>query len=188
MLDWLVGLDRALFVFVNQTLAWAPLDAAFAFITHKYFYLGVAAAFTLFLPSRYRLAGLYAALTALVALGLADASIARVIKPLVARHRPLYELPHVRALVDQGDTHSFPSSHAANSFAFAVAVLLYYRRLGCPPRRRRARRLLPRLRRRPLPGRRRRRRGVGDLARRPHRLPVASTRTPSSTAGDTSGR
>jgi len=123
-------LDHALFVLINQTLSWPPLDGAFVVLTHKYFYLGAAAVAAVYLPARYRLAGLWCVLTAAAAVGLADVTVARLLKPLFCRVRPCWAMEGVRLLVVQGNTASFPSSHAANAFAFATVVLYYYKRAG----------------------------------------------------------
>lgn len=130
MIEALQIADTALFKLCNQTLASHTLDAAFAVITHKYFYLGAAAAACLYLPARYRRAGLYCALGAALAVGLADLSVARLWKPLFARPRPPFVLEGVRLVVEQGNTYSLPSSHAANAFAFAFVVLCDYKKVG----------------------------------------------------------
>jgi undecaprenyl-diphosphatase len=131
MTDWVLAADRALFALVNQTLAWPPLDGVFVVVTHKFFYLGAAALAAVFLPARYRLAGLYCAIAAAVAVGLADASTARLLKPLCARVRPPFALETVRLLLPhQPPSPSFPSAHAANTFAFAFVVFTEYKRVG----------------------------------------------------------
>jgi undecaprenyl-diphosphatase len=130
MSAFIVRLDQAIFFFVNHGWACGPCDAAFTVITAKAFYLGVAAAAFFLLPAQYRKAGWYAALTAVVAVAIADVTVARWLKPWFHRPRPCYALTGVRLLVPQGDTLAFPSSHAANGFAFATVTLFYYRRWG----------------------------------------------------------
>ncbi len=131
MLELIAQVDRLLFALVNQTLSWPPLDAAFLVLTHKFFYLGAAALAALYLPARYRRAGLYAVLAAAFAVALADVTTARLWKPLFARVRPPFALPHVRLLLPhQPPSPSFPSGHAANAFAFAFVILCSYKRVG----------------------------------------------------------
>jgi len=61
-----------------------------------------------------------AAVLILVAIGVADLTSARVVKPLASRARPCQELHDVRALVGCGAGRSFPSTHAADSAAAAT--------------------------------------------------------------------
>jgi undecaprenyl-diphosphatase len=131
MLDLVVGLDRALFALINQTLAWPPLDGVFLVVTHKYFYLGAGVLTAIYLPGRYRRPGLYCVIAAAVAVGLSDLTAVRLLKPLFARARPPFELETVRLLLPhQAPSPAFPSAHAANAFAFAFVVFTEYKRVG----------------------------------------------------------
>jgi undecaprenyl-diphosphatase len=131
MADLVVGLDRALFALINQTLAWPALDGIFLVLTNKYFYLGAGALAAIYLPARYRRPGLYCVIAAAVAVALSDATTARLLKPLFARVRPPFALETVRLLLPhQAPSPSFPSAHAANAFAFAFVVFTEYKRAG----------------------------------------------------------
>jgi undecaprenyl-diphosphatase len=131
MVDFIVGIDRALFALINQTLAWGPLDGVFLVITHKYFYVGAAALAAIYLPARYRRPGVYCVIAAAVAVGLADVTTARILKPLFDRVRPPFALETVRLLLPhQSQSPAFPSAHAANAFAFAFVVFTEYKRVG----------------------------------------------------------
>jgi undecaprenyl-diphosphatase len=131
MADLVVGLDRALFALINQTLAWPPLDGVFLVITHKYFYLGAGVLAAIYLPARYRRPGLYCVIAAAVAVALSDATTVRLLKPLFARARPPFALETVRLLLPhQAPSPAFPSAHAANAFAFAFVVFTEYKRVG----------------------------------------------------------
>ena len=131
MLDLVVGIDRALFALINQTLAWPPLDGVFLVITHKYFYVGAAALTAIYLPARYRRPGIYCVIAAAAAVGLADLTTVRLLKPLFARARPPFALETVRLLLPhQAPSPAFPSAHAANAFAFAFVVFTEYKRVG----------------------------------------------------------
>jgi undecaprenyl-diphosphatase len=131
MVDFIVGIDRALFALINQTLAWPPLDGVFLVLTHKFFYLGAAALTAFYLPARYRLPALYAVITAAIAVALSDATTVRLLKPLFGRARPPFALETVRLLLPhQAPSPAFPSAHAANTFAFAFVIFTEYRRTG----------------------------------------------------------
>ena len=62
------------------------------------------------------------------AIGISDLVTYRLWKPLFARVRPCYILPagQYRQLVLADNSGSLPSSHASNSFAFALVVALCY--------------------------------------------------------------
>ncbi|MCA9727104.1 MAG: phosphatase PAP2 family protein, partial [Candidatus Eisenbacteria bacterium] len=71
-------------------------------------------------------------LTLGIAIALADQISASVLKPLFDRVRPCFAHPEIVRLVLQKQAHSasFPSSHAANSFAAAMVFRGMDRRLG----------------------------------------------------------
>jgi undecaprenyl-diphosphatase len=56
----------------------------------------------------------------IMAVGLADLTAARVLKPYFQRPRPQATEPHIRLLVPSQGSYSFPSNHAANMFAAAT--------------------------------------------------------------------
>ena len=59
---------------------------------------------------------------------LSDQLSSSVIKPLIGRLRPCIALPDVHLLVKKKKSLSFPSSHATNMGAVALAFTFYYRR------------------------------------------------------------
>ena len=75
--------------------------------------------------------GSVAALLAVVAVAIADQVAAELVKPWVDRLRPCFALPEVRLLLPrQAHSPSFPSNHAANAFAAAVALFAWRREAG----------------------------------------------------------
>lgn len=122
LLEWLVGIDIALFRFGNQTLANPAGDWFFPFITEiDYFYIPYSlalAALMVFGKKR----GVVTVLLLLLAITLSDQISSSLIKPLVGRLRPCAVLDHVRLLVPCGPGKSFPSSHAVNNFMAAFLV------------------------------------------------------------------
>lgn len=71
--------------------------------------------------------GLWAALFVLLAVGASDLISARVLKPLVQRHRPCRERPDlVETPNGCGPGQSFPSSHATNAAAAATVISWAY--------------------------------------------------------------
>ena len=103
----------------------AALDAVVPYWREKSTWLPLYAALLAWLLWRDRLWGLANALAMGIAVGLADFTSAGIIKPLVGRLRPC-KLPglreHLDLLTGCGPGPSFPSAHAANHFALAVAL------------------------------------------------------------------
>ena len=124
-------MDAALFLFINQTLACAPLDVLGTGVNAlgrwPLFWVGLGAAGLVAAPKPVR-----AFLLALIAaVASSDVVVNEFLKPLFARPRPLDVLDGVRVLpiaAANVGVHSFPSSHAANAFAMAVATALWFRK------------------------------------------------------------
>ena len=109
-----------------QGLRFPALDFVMKYLTH----LGDAGLlfiiFTLLLLS-FKKTRIYGAVCA-TALILDFLSVNLIIKPLVARERPCALRPDIVLLVARPPDYSFPSGHAAASFAFASAIGAYSRR------------------------------------------------------------
>jgi undecaprenyl-diphosphatase len=122
MRGWLRGvvstLDASVFRWVlahrspllNPVLSGASYSGAFAWI-------GIALVLGLLRPNRWP--GVY---RVILAIGLASLLSDVVLKPLVGRHRPYVDHPDVVLLAGRPSDASFPSSHAANSFAGAYVL------------------------------------------------------------------
>ena len=121
----IAGLDQLLLRAWHEGYHPDWLDAIVPWWREKRTWLPLYAALLIWLFSRKRIWGLANALAAGVAVGLADFTSAGVIKPLVGRLRPC-NLPglreHLDLLTGCGPGLSFPSAHAANHFALAVAL------------------------------------------------------------------
>jgi undecaprenyl-diphosphatase len=129
--------DRALFVFVNQTLANPLFDAAMPVLTDlnkRWWGLSLFAAAWLLLFWRGGRKGRVAAVLLLVTIVLTDQLNSAVLKDLFHRARPCHQVggvaavDHIRLLVDCGSGYSFPSSHAANNFGAAFLLTYFFRR------------------------------------------------------------
>jgi undecaprenyl-diphosphatase len=131
MLQHLLQIDTALFLFFNHTIANPVFDAVFTTITNGRFWIipGVAAAL-LFLYFKRKTAAVVIALS-LITVSVSDPVCNRIIKPLVPRMRPCNQNVHIenaRFLIGRKGSPSFPSSHAMNMFAQAMLLTLLYRR------------------------------------------------------------
>ena len=132
MADFLYSVDRALFYFLNRTVANAVFDLIMPVITDIEImrYPLLAAWVLLFVFGGKK--GRIAALLALIVLGLSDYVSSSIIKPWVNRVRPCFELENVRLLISQVGSPSFPSSHAANNGSVATFFWVKYGKKSWP--------------------------------------------------------
>jgi membrane-associated phospholipid phosphatase len=127
-MDWLQHLDIEAFRFINRDLSNLVLDQVMPFFSgnalfHPALLLGGA-----ILLWKGRLRGFLCLLMLALAVSLVDGFIARTLKEAIGRPRPFLTLEDVHVLVGKGRSCSMPSSHAANWFAAAMVMFLYYRR------------------------------------------------------------
>jgi undecaprenyl-diphosphatase len=128
MIDWLVNLDTQLFLFFNNALANSVFDRIMPIITNDWVLRVVFLIIVVLLLIFGKKQGRVVALLCIVTLALSDQVTSHLIKPLVGRVRPCHVVGDVHLLVACSQGLSFPSSHAANSFAIAVLISLSYRR------------------------------------------------------------
>jgi undecaprenyl-diphosphatase len=137
MSDLLWSIDRAVFVFMNVTLANPVGDAVWPLITDYDRLLvlraGLLTAWVLLLW-KGGVRGRTAAIMLVPLLVISDQLSSTVIKELVGRFRPCHQvggvavIPEIHLLVTCGGGKSFPSSHAVNNFAVAAMLASYYHR------------------------------------------------------------
>jgi undecaprenyl-diphosphatase len=123
----LLALDARLFVLINQEWTAGWLDAAMPVITDfTYWRIPVIVGLLVALArgSTETRIGVLFAILAVVA---ADQVASSGIKPIVDRARPFHVIEGTRQLIDAYAS-SFPSSHAANTFAAGTFLALRFRR------------------------------------------------------------
>jgi undecaprenyl-diphosphatase len=125
-MTFLYSIDKAVFYFFNRTLANPVTDAVMPFITTERNWTIPIAVIWLALIVFGGKKGRMTALLAAVILLLTDQAVNAVIKPLAGRERPCFMLEHMRLLIPQPHSHSFPSSHAANTAAMAALFSIRY--------------------------------------------------------------
>ncbi len=128
MIDWLVGIDKSLFVLLNFKLANPVFDVIMPAITYRWTLRAVLAAIVLYLLIFDGKRGRFAAIATILAVAIADQTAAAIIKPLVGRIRPCHVIQPLHLLVNCSQGLSFPSAHATNSTAVATILLLVYPR------------------------------------------------------------
>ena len=125
---FLYSLDKAVFLFLNRSVANPVFDVIMPFITEANHWRIPLLLAWLSLVIFGGKKGRIAALMAVVILTLSDQISSSVIKPFFERVRPCFVLDNVRLLIDQPRSPSFPSSHAANNAAMAMLFSVKYRR------------------------------------------------------------
>jgi undecaprenyl-diphosphatase len=137
MMEFLYSVDTAIFRFCNHSLSNPLFDAIMPPITNwNQSPLGIAifAAIWLFIFIKGGKRGRTAALLLIPLIYLSDQLSSTVIKSLIARPRPCHLaggvpiISDIHLLVPCGSGYSFPSSHAANNFAFAALMTIYFRK------------------------------------------------------------
>lgn len=129
---YLTEIDKALFLFFNQSLAHPVLDKVMVFITNKEnFYIPIVLIAILLIVLGGE-KGRITMLLVVIILILSDHLTSSLIKPLVKRTRPCHPkflLEGGRFLLGHKSSYSFPSSHAANMVSMAVLFSVKYQRL-----------------------------------------------------------
>ena len=124
MIEQLLSIDTALFVFLNTRLTLPVLDTVMPFITKQEHWYPVLAGLVLAMVIWGGKKGRMAAVAFIIAIALSDQVSCAFLKPLIGRVRPCNALTteQCRLLVGRSSAMSFPSAHAANSFAMATVV------------------------------------------------------------------
>lgn len=132
MINQLVAIDTALFVFLNTKLTHPVLDSVMPFVTEQENWYPVLIGLWLALIIWGGRRGRMAAVALIIAIALTDQISCSVIKPLVGRVRPCNALTPAQChlLVGRSSAMSFPSAHAANSFAMATVASWRLRRFA----------------------------------------------------------
>ncbi len=127
-MHWLQTLDINLFRFINQTLMNPVFDQLMPWFSgNALFPAALVVAVVLFLWLGRTRGALCVLMLALV-IGLGDGLVTNTLKHAVGRERPFLVLADVHCLAGRSGSGSMPSSHAANWFAAAMVLLVYYRR------------------------------------------------------------
>ena len=136
-MEFLFSIDKAVFVFINETLSnpvgeflWPIITDYVQLWPFRVVLLGV----WILLLVRGGKTGRTVAILVIPLLFVSDKISSALLKDLVGRLRPCAEVngvPMVQGihlLVDCGPGKSFPSSHAVNNFALATLFSFYYRK------------------------------------------------------------
>lgn len=126
MLDGILSLDRALFNFINQTLANPVTDRLMTLVTNgEHWVLAIALAVSIMIWNDRR-RGPYILLGIIVVFALCDQSSAHWLKPLFERQRPCNVIEQTHLLIRCSGAFAFPSAHATNSMGCAVWLTYHF--------------------------------------------------------------
>ncbi|MCH9025417.1 MAG: phosphatase PAP2 family protein [candidate division Zixibacteria bacterium] len=132
MLEWLINLDTALFLFFNVTLSNPVTNFLMPIITSdNLLRVGYGSAMILILwkgDARLRWLVLFSILT----LTATDQLASHFFKPLLERARPCQIMENINLLVNCGAGFAMPSSHAANAFGQAAIFGLLLKKVRVP--------------------------------------------------------
>ncbi len=131
MWEYLEQLDQSLLLFFNSLHS--PLfDSAMWWISYKYTWIPLYLSILIYLIIKQKKKALISILLLILAIVLADQISVHAFKNVFLRYRPTHNLDigHLVHIVNdyRGGTYGFVSSHAANSFAFAVLSALIIQR------------------------------------------------------------
>ena len=127
MTEFLLELELAVLNFINN-LQNPISDSIMVFITHlgDKGLLWIALGLTLCFIPKHKRAGECLFLALLINFVICNLSL----KPLIARLRPYEYVGGIKLLISEPGDFSFPSGHSSSSFASAVSVWLYNKKLG----------------------------------------------------------
>ena len=129
MIDKIVIIDKQIMVFLNKTISNPIFDYIMPIITNQNFLVFSSLILIGYLAYFGGKRGRITIVVLLIAVGFSDAISFQIIKPWVGRIRPSHEFyEYINLLVSKGGKYSFPSNHAANSFAFATVLSYFYDR------------------------------------------------------------
>ena len=136
MLEFLISIDRALFLFFNSTISNPAFDVFFKFITLRNSWIipGILAAVLFIIKEKKKALIVLGCL--IITIAISDPFCVRVLKPLIHRFRPCHpsyfiDGQHIflaggNFLFGMKKSLSMPSAHAMNWFSGATLLYLFY--------------------------------------------------------------
>lgn len=125
-MEQLLQLDQSLFFLINQSLDVDFLNWLLPYWRTKETWIPLYLLIVIFSIYKWKKAGIFLILAALLTIGITDTVSNRVVKKTVQRLRPCNQ-PEIKQQVDLlvrcGSGYSFTSNHAANHFGLAVFLI-----------------------------------------------------------------
>jgi undecaprenyl-diphosphatase len=128
MMEWLIDLDKELFLYLNG-IHNGFFDVAMAWVTYTVTWIPFYTLLVIWLIYKFRMKGMIVVITAVLVLVATDQVTSSFMKPFFGRLRPCRE-PEISLLVHVvtscGGKYGFASSHASNSFGLAMLLWLLF--------------------------------------------------------------
>ena len=123
----LENLDLSILYFCNRNLVNPVFDFLFVIFSNNITFLLLVAVFVILFLFKSGVKAKLAIIISLVCIAIVDPSCYYILKNLFSRLRPCHTLDDLRMIVGCGGLYGFPSNHAANSFAIAMVLSVFYR-------------------------------------------------------------
>lgn len=143
-INWLHNVDVSLFYFINQGLRNSFFDILMPIASNLIYFIVPILFLLIFIIVKYRKRGFVLMILTILVITTSDQLTSSLIKPLIGRYRPCNERGDIHLNIHKHwietpsfpgrfykskKSFSFPSSHAANTFAVATLWLCF---LGTP--------------------------------------------------------
>lgn len=128
MLNFLYDIDAGVYYWINTILTHWLADVIMPAVTSSRNWMPVFVAGILGLVWKGGTRDRICALALLITVAISDPVNSRIIKPAFQRERPSHSLVFARVLAPDNGGYSFPSTHAANMFAAAYILRVFYSR------------------------------------------------------------
>jgi len=127
-MEAILGFDFAILDFIRENIANPVLDVIMKIITHSgdAGIIWIAAALLCLIFKKTRKAGVCMAIALILVLLICNLTL----KPIIARPRPFMLREEIELIISAPSGFSFPSGHTASSFAAAVGLFIYHKKLG----------------------------------------------------------
>src|SRR5436190_8291019 len=129
-MSWLQSVDVALFRFINLTWRDPLFDRLMPFFSGNSLFVPLLSVVGGILIWKAGTRGRICVVMVALVVGLGDPLVVNTIKHAVGRPRPFKVIAdaHVPPQIGKSESFSMPSAHAANWFAAAIVLLVYFRR------------------------------------------------------------
>lgn len=120
-------IDKYLYIFINSRLSNGFFDIIMPAISFLGNWAGIWIALGFFFMLRYKTFGFRGFIILMLSLGICFLLVDNFLKEAFARSRPFWDIPGARLLIEAPRDFSFPSGHAATSFAAALVLHWFYK-------------------------------------------------------------
>ncbi len=124
----LESLDLSVLYFCNRNLVNPVFDFLFVSFSNSSVFLWPLVVVIFILLWKGGTRAILAVILVIICIAVIDPSTHYILKKLFGRLRPCHTLDDLRMIIGCGGLYGFPSNHAANSFAAAAVLSLFFRR------------------------------------------------------------